>query len=99
VVAVGKKSAHGRLRNDRHRPPAARRSRHGFRDGAGMDLTALLQEAGSTALATALTVVPVGLFLVLFHRVVLRQRLASAARIVIGFVFIIIGLTSLLLGL
>lgn len=64
-----------------------------------MDLTALLQEAGSTALATALTVVPVGLFLVLFHRVVLRQRLANAGRIVVGFVFIIVGLTSLLLGL
>lgn len=64
-----------------------------------MDLTALLDEAGATALATTLTVVPVGLFLVLFHRIVLKQRLANAGRIVVGFVFIIVGLTSLLLGL
>lgn len=60
---------------------------------------ALIDEAGSTALGTALTVLPVALFLVLFHRVVLKQRLANAGQIVIGFLFIIVGLTSLLLGL
>jgi hypothetical protein len=66
-----------------------------------MDLTVttLATEGTSTALDTALTVVPVALFLVLFHRVVLKQRLANPFRIVVGFVLIIVGLTSLLLGL
>lgn len=61
-----------------------------------MDLVA---ELLGNLLGTALSVVLVAAFLLFFYRVVLRQKLANPASMVLGLVFVIVGLALFLQGL
>lgn len=61
-----------------------------------MDLTLnLLLMVGDTALS----VMPIAVFMLFFHRVVLKRRFAQPAQLGVGFVFILVGLAVFLLGL
>ena len=53
----------------------------------------------SATARTAGDVLPVALFLFVFHTVVLRRRVPHLARIAVGFVFVVAGLGLFLLGL
>ena len=59
----------------------------------------LLHEMATTALATLRDVVPIVLILVVFQFAVLRRRLPQLRRVVIGFVYVFVGLTFFLVGL
>ncbi|MFQ5635026.1 MAG: DUF1538 domain-containing protein [Gammaproteobacteria bacterium] len=59
----------------------------------------LISAVGSMIGGTAVDVVPVALFLFLFHNVVLKRRLANKRRILAGFLLTVIGLSLFLLGL
>jgi hypothetical protein len=48
---------------------------------------------------TALNVVPIAVFMLFFHYVVLGQRLARPGQLAVGFLFILVGLATFLLGL
>ena len=48
---------------------------------------------------TALDVLPVAVFMLFFYRVVLRQRLANRRNILVGLVFVVLGLALFLQGL
>lgn len=50
-------------------------------------------------LKSAIDVLPIGLFLFAFQRIVIGQPLAHAKQIAVGFVFVIVGLGFFLLGL
>lgn len=58
----------------------------------------LIRELASTLLDTAGDVLPVAAFMLVFHRFVLRQRVAGIRNILGGLVFVTIGLAMLLLG-
>jgi hypothetical protein len=59
----------------------------------------LLQEMSATALATLRDVMPIVLILVVFQFVVLRRRPPHLRRVVIGFLYVFVGLTFFLVGL
>lgn len=59
----------------------------------------LIGSAATTIFGTARDVLPVALFLILFHTVVLRRRLPHLGRLAAGFGFVIAGLALFLLGL
>ena len=59
----------------------------------------LITEAVKTVLATTLDVLPIAVFLILFHRVVLGRKLANLRRIAFGFGLVVLGLGLFLLGL
>jgi hypothetical protein len=60
-----------------------------------MDLT---RDLLRTIAATAADVLPVAVFMLFFYRVVLKQKLVNRRQILIGLVFVTIGLALLLLG-
>jgi hypothetical protein len=59
---------------------------------------ALIEEILRTLFSTSTDVLPVGLFMLFFYRVVLGQTLANRASVLAGFGFVIVGLALLLLG-
>lgn len=59
----------------------------------------LLTELLDTAYSTAASVLPVVLFMLAFYVFVLRQKLANPAAVLVGFGFVVVGLSLLLLGL
>jgi hypothetical protein len=59
----------------------------------------LIIEAIRTIVLTIRDVLPIAVFLILFHRVVLRRKLANLKRIVFGFGLVVAGLGLFLLGL
>ena len=61
-----------------------------------MDLIASIVE---TIMSTALDVLPIAVFLIFFHGVVLRRRFSNVSRIIVGLGFVIAGLGLFLLGL
>ena len=61
-----------------------------------MELLALMAEAG---LDTVLDVAPLVGLVLFFQIVVLRRRLANPGRVVIGFVYVVLGLVLFLIGL
>jgi hypothetical protein len=58
----------------------------------------LIREFLSTTAATAADVLPVAVFMLFFYRVVLKQKLGNPQQIIVGLVFVTIGLALLLLG-
>jgi hypothetical protein len=58
----------------------------------------LIRELAGTLLATAVDIVPVVAFMLVFHRFVLRQRIAGIQKILTGLVLVTLGLAMLLLG-
>jgi len=58
----------------------------------------LMREFMRTIVATATDVLPVAVFMLLFYRVVLRQKLANRRNIFVGLAFVTVGLALLLLG-
>lgn len=61
-----------------------------------MDLTTdLLGALGDTALS----IIPIAAFMLFFHYVVLRRQLAHPRQVAVGFLFILVGLATLVLGL
>jgi hypothetical protein len=58
----------------------------------------LIHEFAESLLSTAVDVVPVAAFMLVFHRFVLRQRIAGIKNIVTGLVLVTLGLSLLLLG-
>lgn len=61
-----------------------------------MDLIASIV---SSIFSTALDVLPIALFLIFFHVVVLRRRFSSISHIIVGLGFVVAGLGLFLLGL
>lgn len=61
-----------------------------------MDLTL---DFFATLIDTALSVVPIAAFMLFFHYVVLRRQLAQPAQVAVGFLFILVGLATFLMGL
>ena len=59
----------------------------------------LIVEAVEIIVATTLDVLPIVVFLVFFHRVVLGRKLPNLDRIMIGFGLVVAGLGLFLLGL
>lgn len=59
----------------------------------------LVQEMAATALGTVRNVMPIVLILVVFQFAVLRRRPPQLRRVVIGFIYVFIGLTFFLVGL
>ena len=59
----------------------------------------LISLSGSSILQVATDVLPVALFLFVFHTVVLRRRIPHLARTLVGFGFVVAGLGLFLLGL
>ncbi len=59
----------------------------------------LITDLLATLFDTALSIVPIAVFMLFFHYVVLRRRLAQPAQLAVGFVFILAGLGIFLLGL
>lgn len=59
----------------------------------------LILSSWSSVIETARDVLPVGIFLFVFHAVVLRRAIPHLARIVVGFGFVVVGLGLFLLGL
>lgn len=51
-----------------------------------------------TVATTAADVLPVAVFMLFFYRVVLKQKLVNSAQILVGLVFVTVGLALLLLG-
>ena len=64
-----------------------------------MDVTTWLADFGRSIVGTAADVLPVALFMLIFYRVVLKQKLANRAGVLVGLGLVIVGLTLLLLGL
>lgn len=58
----------------------------------------LIRELVDRLADSAADVLPVGVFMIFFYCVVLRQRLAGALRLVIGLAFVATGLAMLILG-
>lgn len=58
----------------------------------------LIREFLATLGSTSTDVLPVALFMLFFHRVVLRQKLSHAKNVFFGLAFVTVGLTLLLLG-
>lgn len=58
----------------------------------------LIRELAGTLLSTTADVVPVAVFMLVFHRFVLRQRIVGLKNILAGLVFVTVGLAMLLLG-
>lgn len=48
---------------------------------------------------TAMSIVPIAAFMLFFHYVVLRRRLAQPGQLAVGFLFILVGLSTFLMGL
>lgn len=48
---------------------------------------------------TALSIIPIAAFMLFFHYVVLRRQLAHPRQVAVGFLFILVGLATLVLGL
>jgi len=59
----------------------------------------LIIESARIVLGTSVDVVPVALFLLFFHGVVLKRKLANRGRILSGFALVVIGLGLFLIGL
>ncbi len=59
----------------------------------------LITEAGRIVVGTAKDVLPIALFLFLFHGVVLKRRLVNRGRIIAGFCLVVLGLGLFLIGL
>ena len=62
-------------------------------------MSEFLRTLFANSLSTVMDVVPIILILVFFQLVVLRRRLPNLARIVRGFIYVLIGLTLFLIGL
>jgi len=58
----------------------------------------LMRDFLRTVAATATDVLPVAVFMLFFYRVVLKQRLVDRTKILVGLVFVTIGLALLLMG-
>jgi hypothetical protein len=58
----------------------------------------LMRDFVGTVAATAADVLPVALFMLFFYRVVLKQRLVDRTKILVGLVFVTVGLALLLMG-
>ncbi len=48
---------------------------------------------------TALSIIPIAAFMLFFHYVVLRRQLARPGQVAVGFLFVLVGLGTLVLGL
>lgn len=59
----------------------------------------VLTDIGITILATIRDVLPIGLLLVFFQLVVLKERIPNLRKTIIGFVYVIAGLALFLIGL
>lgn len=62
-------------------------------------MTAFLIDIVKTTLATALDVLPIVVILFVFQALVIRKKPANLKKIVIGFVYVLIGLSLFLVGL
>ena len=60
---------------------------------------AVIVDGAWTIVGTALDVLPVALFILIFHCLVLRQHLANVGSLALGFGFVVLGLGLFLLGL
>lgn len=58
----------------------------------------LIRDFLGTAATTATDVLPVAVFMLFFYRVVLKQKLVNRTQILVGLVFVTVGLALLLLG-
>jgi hypothetical protein len=58
----------------------------------------LIRDILRTLATTATDVLPVAVFMLFFYRVVLKQKLANRGEVLIGLVFVTVGLALLLLG-
>lgn len=58
----------------------------------------LIRDLLRTVAATAMDVLPVAIFMLFFYRVVLKQKLINRTQILVGIVFVTVGLALLLLG-
>ena len=59
----------------------------------------MLKELGYTFLSTVLDVLPIALLIALFQAVIIREGIPRLRKVILGFFFVIIGLTFFLLGL
>lgn len=59
----------------------------------------LMTELAGTMRSTAMGVLPIALFMLLFYRVVLGQQITNRRGLLVGFGFVVAGLALLLLGL
>ena len=62
-------------------------------------MTAFLIDIVKTTLATALDVLPIVVILFVLQALVIRKKPANLKKIVIGFVYVLIGLSLFLVGL
>lgn len=58
----------------------------------------LIRDFLQTAAATATDVIPVAVFMLFFHRVVLKQKLVNPTEVLVGLFLVTVGLTLLLMG-
>ena len=82
-------------RGCREAPPQAS-ARHGVRGQGMVDILVVLPSVG---LDTVRDIVPLICLVLFFQIVVLRQRPANLGRIVVGFVYVVVGLVLFLIGL